>query len=106
GDLTYERSTTSLARLLGRCGVARVDFVSPELLPVRPEIKDELRAAQVAYRELRDVREAALDADVLYLTRAHTERFQYAQRSQQGAGVYAVDERVMQLLPSSSIVMH
>jgi aspartate carbamoyltransferase catalytic subunit len=106
GDLTYERSTTSLARLLARCGVARLDFVSPEMLPVRPEIKDELRAAGVEYRESRDVRQVAPDVDVLYLTRAHTERFQYAQRTERGTGFYAVDDRVMTLLSPGAIVMH
>lgn len=106
GDLTYERSTASLARLLARCGVARIDFVSPALLPVRPTIKEELEAAGVAYRELRDVRQAAGDVDVLYLTRAHTERFQYAQRTEREAGVYAVDAQVMGVLPRGAIVMH
>jgi len=106
GDLTYERSTTSLARLLAHCGVAGIDFVSPALLPVRAEIKHELADAGVAFRELRDVRQVAADVDVLYLTRAHTERLRYAQRSEREAGHYAVDAHVMQLLRPSAIVMH
>ncbi len=106
GDLTYERSTTSLARLLGHCGVARIDFVSPELLPVRPAIKEELDVAGVRYRELRDVRQVADDVDVLYLTRAQTERLLYAQRAEREPGHYAVDQEVLRLLPRTSIVMH
>jgi aspartate carbamoyltransferase catalytic subunit len=106
GDLTYERSTASLARLLGHCGVQRIDFVSPELLPVRPAIKADLDAAGVAYRELRNVRQVAADVDVLYLTRAHTDRLIHAQKMEREAGYYAVDESVLSLLPASSIVMH
>jgi aspartate carbamoyltransferase catalytic subunit len=106
GDLTHERSTTSLARLLARSGVQRVDFVSPELLPVRQPIKDELDARGVPYRELRDVRQAAGEVDVLYLTRAHTERLLYAQRSGTASGHYAVDAEVLALLPGQAIVMH
>ena len=106
GDLTHERSTASLARLLARCGIARLDFVSPEMLPPRPNIKAELDAAGVPYRELRDVRQVAADVDVLYLTRAHTERLLHAQRMERESGFYAVDRSVLDLLPEQSIVMH
>jgi aspartate carbamoyltransferase catalytic subunit len=106
GDLTYERSTASLARLLSHCGVERIDFVSPELLPVRPAIKADLDAAGVTYRELRDVRQVAAEVDVLYLTRAHTERLIHAQKMERDAGYYTVDDTVMSLLPPSAIVMH
>lgn len=106
GDLTYERSTASLARLLIRCGAARLDFISPELLPVRPTIKAEVEAAGVRYRELRDVRQVAGEVDVLYITRAHTERLRHAQRLEREASHFAVDAEVMALLPDSALVMH
>src|SRR5207253_9398556 len=58
------------------------------------------------YRELRDVRQATAEVDVLYLTRAHTERLLYAQRSGSASGHYAVDAEVLALLPGQAIVMH
>src|SRR5262249_39974208 len=74
GDLTYERSVNSLAELLARVSGVRLRFVSPETLRVRPAIRERLAAAGADFEELDDLEAVLPSADVIYLTRAHSER--------------------------------
>jgi aspartate carbamoyltransferase catalytic subunit len=106
GDLTFERTTNSLAYLLARFNNPQLHLVSPETLRVRSDLREYLDKHGVNYRELRDLREVADSVDVIYMTRAHTGRLQHALRFDQEAGCYSITREVLDRLPERSIVMH
>jgi aspartate carbamoyltransferase catalytic subunit len=106
GDLSYERTTNSLAYLLGRFRELTLYLVSPELLRMRDEVRDYLVASGVEVREVADLREVAGSLDVVYVTRAHTERLEHARRFDRQHRSYAVDADLLAELPAHAIVLH
>jgi len=72
GDLSYERSTNSLAYLLSQFSGLTVHLVSPQLLRMRDEVREHLVASGADVHEVRDLRAVAADVDVVYVTRAQT----------------------------------
>ena len=106
GDLTFERTTNSLAYLLTKFKDVRFDLVSPETLRIRSDVREYLDAQDVRYKELDDLRAVARDVDAVYLTRAHSGRIQHALRFGPRAGLYAVNQEVLDLMPHHAIIMH
>jgi aspartate carbamoyltransferase catalytic subunit len=106
GDLSYERSTKSLAYLLGKFQGLTLYLVSPSLLRMREEVRAYLADHGVVSKEVSDLREIAGQTDVVYMTRAQSARFEHAKRFDAGAGWYAVDATVMEHLPRNAIVLH
>jgi aspartate carbamoyltransferase catalytic subunit len=106
GDLSYQRSTNSLAYLLSQYRDLHLYLVSPQLLRMRDEVRDFLVQAGTAIEEVRDLRAVAGDVDVAYVTRAHTTRMEHARRFESDAGRYGVDSEVLARLPSHARVLH
>jgi aspartate carbamoyltransferase catalytic subunit len=106
GDLSYQRSTNSLAYLLSQFTGLTLYLVSPQLLPMRDEVRDHLRQSGVKVDEVRDLRSIASDLDVIYMTRAHTSRMDHARRFEGETGWYAVDRDVLSRLPEHARVLH
>jgi aspartate carbamoyltransferase catalytic subunit len=106
GDLSYQRSTNSLAYLLSQYTGLKVYLVNPQLLRMRPEVRQHLVDGGVEVDEVRDLRVIAGEVDVVYVTRAQTPRLEHAQRFEGEAGWYTVDRSVLDLLPASARVLH
>jgi aspartate carbamoyltransferase catalytic subunit len=106
GDLSYQRSTNSLAYLLARFADLKLYLVSPQLLRMRDEVRAYLVDAGVEIEEVRDLRTIASDLDVVYVTRAHTPRLAHAQRFESDAGWYTVDRDLLAQLPGHARVLH
>jgi aspartate carbamoyltransferase catalytic subunit len=106
GDLSYQRSTNSLAYLLARFAGLKLYLVSPRLLSMRDEVRAHLVQSGVATEEARDVREVAGDVDLVYVTRAQTTRLEHAQRFEGDIGYYTVDNEVLRRLPAHARVLH
>src|SRR5712691_6773617 len=100
GDLSYQRSTNSLAYLLGQFRDLRVYLVSPQLLRMRDEVREHLAQSGAVIEEVHDLRAVAADVDVIYLTRAQTSRLEHARRFEGEAGKYTVDAEVLAQLPA------
>ena len=106
GDLTYERSVNSLAELLAKLPNVRLRFVSPSTLRLRPAVRDRLTEAGADFEELDDLEAVAASADVLYITRAHTDRMTLAQRFEPVPRSYRVDAELLDQIRPSAIVLH
>ena len=106
GDLTYERSVNSLAKLLARVPGVRLRFVSPETLKPRPAIREQLTAAGADFEELDNLEEVVGTADVVYLTRAHSDRMTMAQRFAAEPRSYVVNAGVLGRMKEKAIVLH
>ena len=106
GDLSYERSTNSLAYLLAQYRDLKIHLVSPGLLRMRDEVREHLESSGAAVEEVRDLRAIAPNLDVVYVTRARTPRLEHAQRFESDAGWYTVDQDVLSHLPQSARILH
>jgi aspartate carbamoyltransferase catalytic subunit len=106
GDLSYQRSTNSLAYLLSRFDGLTLYLVNPKLLRMRDEVREYLIGHGVRTEEVRDLRTIAGDIDVVYVTRAQTPRLEHARRFEGEVGWYAVDPDVLSRLPEHARVLH
>ena len=106
GDLSYQRSTNSLAYLLSEFRDLKFYLVNPKLLPMREEVRDHLLRSGAQVEEARDIREIASELDVVYVTRAHTPRLEHARRFESDTGWYTVDADVLSRLPADARVLH
>jgi len=106
GDLSYERTTTSLAYLLARFRGIKLYLVSPHLLRIREGLRTYLEESGTAFEEARDLRSVASEVDAIYVTRAHSDRLDHARRFDDGASHYTVDAGVMEQLRPQAIVLH
>ncbi len=95
GDLSYQRSTNSLAYALALFRDLKLYLVSPQLLRMREEVRTYVQKAGVKLEEVPDLRGIAGDLDVVYVTRAHSERFDHARRFEGGAATYAIDAELL-----------
>jgi aspartate carbamoyltransferase catalytic subunit len=106
GDLSYERSTNSLAYLLALFADLKLYLVSPQLLRMREEVREYLGRSGAHIQEVRDLHAIASELDVVYVTRAHTERLQHAQRFESENANYAIDAELLAALPAGARVLH
>jgi len=74
GDLKYGRTVHSLARLLSLYDVS-INYVSPEILRIPPEIIQEVDQRGIPQSEFLNLEKVMQDTDVLYVTRVQKERF-------------------------------
>ena len=106
GDLSYQRTTNSLAYLLAQFTGLTVYLVSPRLLGMREDVRNYLVTSGVEVREVRDLRSIASSLDVVYVTRAETPRLEHARRFEAEGGWYVVDRELLTHLPQGARVLH
>jgi len=105
GDLKYGRTVHSLARLLSLFDV-RLNYVSPEILRIPPEIIAELDEKGIPQREHFTLEEVLPETDVLYVTRVQKERFSDPEEYEQVKDAFVITPEVMQAAKDEMIVMH
>jgi len=84
----------------------RLNYVSPEILRMPPEIIEEIRshgAPQTEYRELEPV---LADTDVLYVTRVQRERFADPAEYESVKGAYVIGAETLKVAKDRMVVMH
>jgi aspartate carbamoyltransferase catalytic subunit len=107
GDLSYERTTNSLAYLLGRFQHLTIYLVAPQLLRMRDEVREYLTSAGVSLHEVLDLRKVVDDdLDVIYMTRAQSARFAHARRFDPQPGLFGIDQAVLDRLPATARILH
>ncbi len=105
GDLKYGRTVHSLARLLSLY-VVRLNYVSPEILRMPPELVEELAAKGVSQKEYTKLEDVLSESDVLYVTRVQKERFEDEAEYEKVRGSYVIDPEMLKKAKDRMIVMH
>jgi len=105
GDLKYGRTVHSLARLLTLYHV-KLNYVSPELLRMPPEVVDEVGAKLIPQAEYSNLEDVLGQTDVLYVTRVQKERFENPEDYEKVRGSYVITPELMTGAKENMIVMH
>src|SRR5512143_1205533 len=105
GDLKYGRTVHSLSRLLALYG-AKLNYVSPEILRMPPELVAELRGRAVPQTEDANIDVVLPQTDVLYVTRVQKERFTDLKQYEEVKDAYVITPRTLQKAKPKMIVMH
>ena len=105
GDLKNGRTVHSLSRLLSLFDV-RLNYVSPEILRMPPEIIAELDEKSIPQQEYQSLEAALPESDVLYVTRVQKERFDDPQAYEKVKGAYVITPETMERAKETMIVMH
>lgn len=105
GDLRFGRTVHSLTRLLLRRGIT-FRFVSPRLLRMPDEIREEVGVAGDTFTEHEDIYEVIGEADVLYVTRVQKERFTDLVDYEKVKDAYIITPEVLSLAKDGMVVMH
>ncbi len=106
GDLRFGRTARSLARLFRLTTGTELVFVSPPVVPMGDDVRAELDAAGVHYRDEIDLATVLPDVDVVYQTRIQRERFATRDEYEASRGVYVIDRAALDRLNPNAIVLH
>lgn len=105
GDLKYGRTVHSLARLLSLYNV-KLNYVSPDILRMPPEIIAELEEKGIPQAEYTNLDPVLAETDVLYVTRVQKERFEDQESYESVRGAYNITAETMQIAKDYMVVMH
>lgn len=105
GDLKYGRTVHSLSRLLSLFDV-RINYVSPEILNMPPELLTELNREGMAQRELTTLSPVLPETDVLYVTRVQKERFNDLGLYEEVKNAYVITPETLEDAKEQMIIMH
>lgn len=105
GDLKYGRTVHSLSRLLSLFDV-RINYVSPEILNMPPELLTELNREGMAQRELTTLSPVLPETDVLYVTRVQKERFNDLDLYEEVKNAYVITPETLEDAKEQMIIMH
>ncbi|MDQ3694527.1 MAG: aspartate carbamoyltransferase [Chloroflexota bacterium] len=106
GDLRFGRTARSLARLFRLTSGTELVFVSPPAVPMGDDVRAELDAAGITYRDEVDLATVLPEVDVVYQTRIQRERFATRDEYDASRGVYVIDQAAMDRLNPDAIVLH
>lgn len=109
GDLHYSRTIRSLAFMLPQWSVRRIFFVGPPNWRVGEDVRGFLDDKGIHYSEGTDLTEVASQVDIVYLTRAQTERTGLALRFRDSPDqkvCVTLTGEVLERMPNRAKVMH
>lgn len=105
GDLLNGRTVHSLSKLLAKMGKVEFFFVSPKILKMPEEIKNQLKN-HVKITEVNKLDEVIGKVDVLYVTRVQKERFSDLAIYEKIKNYYIVNKKLMEKASKNLILMH
>jgi len=105
GDLKYGRTVHALVELLALFN-CRFYFVSPGVLRMPEEITSHLRQQGSRVEETEDLRKAALESDIIYMTRIQRERFADLAEYEKVKGTYIIDAAFLKNLGKDVTILH
>ena len=106
GDLKYGRTVHSLAYSFAKYKDVIIDFVSPESLKIRDEIKADLDEAKLEYYETESLTEVIPRVDAIYMTRIQKERFPQESEYAKVKDAYVLNRRMLEKAKGPIPVLH
>ena len=105
GDLKNGRTVHSLSRLLALYDV-RLTFVSPQVVSLPPDLREELIEGGVSLAETDTLEDVIGEADVVYVTRVQKERFADLREYEAVKDYYEITPSLMQRAKERMALMH
>jgi aspartate carbamoyltransferase catalytic subunit len=105
GDLKNGRTVHALVELLAHFE-PKLYFVSPDLLRMPQEIVSRLKARGIEVVETGDLKKAASESDVIYMTRIQKERFADPAEYEKVKGAYILNAEFLKGVPKKVTIMH
>ena len=105
GDLKYGRTVHSLSYALAPFSPQEYIFCAPDELQMPEEIVDDMESKSIKCTRTTDIN-AALQADVLYMTRIQRERFEDPAQYERLKGSYILNRRLVESGNKDVIIMH
>jgi len=107
GDLLYGRTVHSLTYLLSQRKGIEMIFISPEQLKMPQDIMEYLTDEKgMRVRETTELKEAAGEVDILYVTRIQKERFRSLEEYNKLKGCYIINREILNLMNKDAVIMH
>jgi aspartate carbamoyltransferase len=105
GDLKYGRTVHALVELLSLFSVG-LRMVSPASLKMPADIVSKLKEKGIEVIETESLTEAAVDSDLLYVTRIQKERFSDPAEYEKLKGSYVVNNTMLEKAKEGVVIMH
>jgi aspartate carbamoyltransferase catalytic subunit len=107
GDLANGRTVRSLAYLLGKFERVKLYFVAPQPLQIKNDILEYLTRRNTWFTTESELQKVIPDVDVVYCTRIDPTLVRGGESSTQSRHInYLLDDSLLKLLPSRSLIMH
>jgi len=105
GDLLNGRTVHSLSKLLAKMGRVEFFFVSPKILRIPQEIKNQLKN-RVKIKEIDKLGDIINEVNVLYVTRIQRERFSDLSIYEKIKNLYIINKKLIGKAKKNLILMH
>ena len=105
GDLKNGRTVHALAEVLSLFNCT-LYFVSPGVLRMPEDVTSALKRKGIKVEETEDLRKAALESDVIYMTRIQKERFGDLAEYERVKGSYIIDTAFLKSLGKKITILH
>jgi len=105
GDLKYGRTVHSLVDFFALYGCEMI-LASPDELKMPADIVASLREKGIKVTETDNLKDAVVDADVLYVTRVQKERFPNVEDYEKVKDLFIVDEELISGAKEGMIILH
>ena len=105
GDLKHGRTVHSLSRLLSLYDVS-LNYVSPDILRMPPEIIAEIDEQGVPQKGYTNLEDPLAETDVLYVTRVQKERFDDPEEYEKVKGAYVITPETLESAKEDLVLMH
>lgn len=106
GDLKNGRTVKSLAYLLGKCGTAKIHFVSPNNFKVGGDITDYLQRHNTPYTETESLESILPEVDAVYMTRLQKERMTAEEYLKAGMGGFKMTNIELEKMKPTARLLH
>lgn len=106
GDLLNGRTVHSLIKTMSHFENNKFVLISTKALTIPQYIKDVLKKAGCEYKEVRSLKEAIPELDVLYMTRIQQERFATQKEYEEQKGIFVLDTAKMELAKKDMVILH
>ncbi len=105
GDLRLGRTVHSLAQALSDFN-PKFYFASPRHLQMPVYIKDDLKAKNIEFAELEDIKEVMHELDIMYVTRIQKERFAVLEDYEKVKDSYIISKKLLENVKTNFKVLH